>query len=161
MIISGSMTASHDPSVTSRLHVLEARVAIEELRANYARAIDQIHSDPNPANAAAFVDLFTDDGILDLGPLGRFEGRAALLEASENLFPQVTKWSMHYIVNPLLTINGDEGSGSWYFFVPTIPSTPPDSPVFNLYGTYTDQYLKVDGVWRFKQVLAALLLPPA
>jgi hypothetical protein len=154
------MTTPPDSSVPSRLEVLEARFAIEELRAHYARAIDKIHSDPNPANAAAFVDLFTDDGVLDLGPLGRFEGRAALLEACENLFPQVTQWSMHYMLNPLLTVNGDEASGSWYFFVPSVPSTPPNSPVVSLYGTYTDHYVKVGGVWRFKEVVGALLLPP-
>ena len=139
---------------------LRARTAIEELKATYARGADAVFRTPGPASALALADLFTVDGVLDLGPFGRFEGRAALLNAFENLLPQGTRWSTHYIVSPVIKVDGDVATGSWYYLIKSVPQGP-TAAVIDLLGGYEDQFRKVDGVWRIRETLTSFFVPPA
>ena len=149
-----------DPSLVSRVRNLEAREAIKELKARYARGADAVFGNPGPASATALADLFTDDGVLDLGPFGRYEGRAALLDAFENILPQGTKWSTHYIVNPLLEIDHDEAQGQWYYLIQSLPAGEGAS-VIQIFGSYTDSYRRVDGCWRIAESISGFFIPPA
>lgn len=141
-----------------------ARMEIEELKANYARRSDAVFRAPGAASALALADLFTHDGVLDLGPYGRFVGRAALLDAFENLLPLGTQWSTHYITSPVITIDGDDATGSWYYLIKSVPRSPPNSPtpgVIDLLGGYEDRYRRVGGVWRIRETLTSFFVPPA
>jgi hypothetical protein len=68
-----------DASLESRLHALEARTAIAELKHRYWRACDG--KDPG-AMRACFVDA---DADIDFGPLGRFAGADALVAIFERI----------------------------------------------------------------------------
>lgn len=153
------MTSSND-SVPTRIEVLEARAEIAELKAQYARGADAVFNQPSLANATALADLFTDDGILDLGPFGRYEGRPALLNAFENILPQGTKWSTHYIVSPILTVDGEQAEGNWYYLIQAVPAAPPDAGLISIMGSYADKYVKAAGSWKIKETIATLLVPP-
>lgn len=142
------------------IKVLEARTKIEELKAAYARGADAVFRTPGPASALALADLFTQDGVLDLGPYGRFEGRAALLDAFENLLPLGTKWSTHYIVSPIITIDGNDATGSWYYNIKSVPKSPENAPLFDILGGYEDKYRRVNGVWRIRETLTSYFVPP-
>lgn len=152
---------NNDNDETTRIKKLEARAAIEELKAAYARCSDAVFRTPGPASAQALADLFTLDGVLDLGPYGRFEGRPALLNAFENLLPLGTKWSTHYIVSPVITVDGNHATGSWYYLIKSVPQSPANSPVIDLLGGYTDTYLRVGGVWKIRETLTSFFVPPA
>lgn len=151
--------ANHDHF--TGLKALQARTKIEELKAAYARGADAVFRSPGPASALALADLFTQDGVLDLGPFGRFEGRAALLDAFENILPQGTKWSTHYIVSPVITIVGNEASGSWYYLIKSVPQSPANAPMIDILGGYEDQYRRVGGVWRIRETVTSFFVPPA
>lgn len=137
-----------------------ARAAIEELKAAYARRADAVFRDPGPASAVALADLFTLDGVLDLGPFGRFEGRAALLDAFENVLPLATKWSTHYIVSPTIDIaaNGKTATANWYFIIKSVPQGPPQ--LIEILGAYDDKYTRVDGHWRIRESISSFFVPP-
>ncbi len=152
---------NNDNDETTRIKKLEARAAIEELKAAYARRSDAVFRTPGPASAQALADLFTLDGVLDLGPYGRYEGRPALLNAFENLLPLGTKWSTHYIVSPVITVDGNNATGSWYYLIKSVPQSPANSPVIDLLGGYTDTYLRVGGVWKIRETLTSFFVPPA
>jgi hypothetical protein len=134
---------------------------IEELKAQYARRADAVFRTPGPASAAALGELFTADGVLDLGPFGRYEGLPALLNAFENILPQATKWSTHYIVSPVLGIDDDTATGSWYFLIKSVPQDPPNAPVFEILGAYADQYQKTADGWKIRESLSSFFVPPA
>lgn len=143
-----------------RVARLEKRAAIEELKASYARLADAVFREPGPASAVALADLFTDDGILDLGPFGRYEGRPALLNAFENILPLSTKWSTHYIVSPKIVIDRDEAQGDWYFLIKSVPQDPPQAPVIEILGAYADKYQRVDHVWKIRESISSFFVPP-
>jgi len=136
------------------------RIAIEELKAAYARRADAVFRTPGPASAVALADLFTVDGVLDLGPFGRYEGRPALLNAFENILPQATKWSTHYIVSPIIDIahDGKSATGSWYFIIKSVPQNPVQ--LIEILGGYDDKYKRVDGKWLIRESLSSFFVPP-
>ncbi len=151
--------SNQDDEQNKRLKRLESRVAIEELKSQYARRADAVFGTPGPASAVALADLFTNDGILDLGPFGRYEGRPALLNAFENILPQSTRWSVHYIVNPALEIEDDKAKGSWYFLIKSV-ATPAGSPLIEILGAYTDKYRKTPEGWKIRESLSSFFIPP-
>jgi len=142
------------------LHDLRARAAIEELKAAYARRADAVFRTPGPASAVDLADLFTDDGVLDLGPFGRFEGRPALLDAFENILPLATRWSTHFIVSPTITVadDGKSATGHWYFIIKSVPQGPPQ--LIEILGSYADKYTRVAGHWRIRESISGFFVPP-
>lgn len=129
--------------------------AIRTLKAQYARRADAVFSNPGNATATALADLFTHDGILDLGPFGRYEGRAALLNAFKNILPQGTAWSMHYIVSPILEVDDhDDAHGNWYFLIYAQQNVQPRPPASPIWGGYNDKYKKVNGEWKIAESIS-------
>jgi hypothetical protein len=148
-----------NPSLSARIDTLEARAALAELKANYARKSDAVFNVPGAASAIALADLFTDDGILDLGPYGTYEGRATLLNAFENILPQGTQWSTHYMANPLLEVDGDTATGRWYYLIRMLPAGP-GATVVEISGSYDDTYQRTPGGWKIKQTISGFFIPP-
>jgi hypothetical protein len=136
--------------------------AIRTLKAQYARLADDVFANPGPATATALADIFTQDGILDLGPFGRYEGRAALLNAFENILPQGTAWSIHYIVSPILEVDDhNDAHGSWYFLIFAQPRVQPPPAPAPIWGGYNDKYKKVNGAWKIAESISFYRQPPA
>jgi hypothetical protein len=134
--------------------------AIRTLKALYAQRSDALFRNPGPATAAALAELFTEDGVLDLGPFGRFEGRATLLDAFENLLPKATAWSAHHITNPVIEVAGTSARGSWSYLIFTQPRVSPPPPAAPIFGGYEDRYEKVGGAWKIAESVASFA-PPA
>ena len=152
--------SNNDNSLAARVARLEAREAIEELKTQYARRSDAVFNSPGNDSAVALADLFTDDGVLNLGPFGSFSGRAALIDAFENILPQGTRWSTHYIVNPLISIDGDAATGSWYYLIQSLPAGE-GATLVQFFGSYDDQYVKTPDGWRIKQTDTGFFVPPS
>ncbi len=140
----------------SQLKDLEA---IRTLKSLYARRADQVFRSPGPASAAALAEIFTEDGVLDLGPFGRYEGRAALLNAFEHILPQATAWSAHYITSPVIDVDGTSAQGSWSFLIFAQPRISPPPPAAPIYGGYDDRYEKVGGAWKIASSVASYSSP--
>lgn len=136
--------------------------AIEILKAQYARYADAVfRTGGSTAAATSLLSLFTDDGILDLGPFGRYAGKTDLLNAFEHILPASTAWSTHYIVSPIICLgHHDDATGDWYFLIKMVAKTPAHSPVVEIYGGYQDTYQKVGGQWKIKQSLSSFFTPP-
>lgn len=141
----------------SRLEDIEA---IRVLKALYAERVDANHNNHSHATAIAATALFTDDAILDLGPFGRYEGRAQILNAFDTIFPAATAWSHHYIVNPVIDVTSSStATGRWYFLLFTQPKTTPPSAALTVHGSYAEKYQQVGGDWKFKEVIGSLTAP--
>ncbi|USZ73667.1 nuclear transport factor 2 family protein [Natronosalvus halobius] len=76
-----------------------------------------------------FVDLFTDDAIIDYATRETYRGRTEIqgfIETHVTEFEQTT----HTVLNPVIEIDGDSATGKWYGIV----------------------FLQSDGTTRFGQV---------
>ena len=143
----------------TRLTHLEDLEALRALKARYAQLTDENHRAPTHASAVAAADLFADDGILDIGPGAHFVGRAAILNAYENLFPAATSWSTHYVTNPQVSVTGTTATGLWSFLLYTQPRATPPGPVIVLNGRYEEKYVKTTAGWRFQEVFGIIAMP--
>jgi hypothetical protein len=56
-------------------------------------------------------------------------------------------------MNPLIEVDGDRGRGQWYFVGP-FNFHGRDEPASWVAARYDEEYVKVDGVWKF-QVMRA------
>ena len=130
--------------VSGRLAKLEAAEAIRNLRAEYAYVCD---AGFDPDRIAA---TFTEDGVLDAGAFGRFEGREAIGAYFADV-PAMLSWSMHVMGTSRIEVadGAREATGRWYFLEPCIM----DGADTWVMGAYDDHYrLDDDGQWRFAEV---------
>ena len=126
-----------------RLNDLEA---IRTLRHRYAYLANVI--DGQLGDADAFAALFSADGTLDFG-MGAARGPrqiAAMLRGA------AADWqcAMHYMLNPLIDVKGDEATGRVAgLFAFTTRERP--APVW-MSNLYEDRYVRVGEEWKFAAV---------
>lgn len=120
---------------------LEDRMEIADLRANYCQHYDHGRIDD-------FVDLFAADAFLDLGPGGAHHGvdeiRPAIVDA-QKVSSGPGQFIRHF--NPPGTtefVDDDHATGASHLLFQLGGEA-------NLAGagTYYDEYVRVDGDWRF------------
>jgi len=126
---------------------LKDREALRDLRFRY-------HEYINEGKFAEIVDLFTEDGELEFGPLGKAKGSSGILGFFKRLGPPASggggagphfTYVKQYIHNHVLEIQGDRARGFSYLEA---------RPVINgeahmVAGRYDDAYLRTERGWRF------------
>ncbi len=112
--------------------------AIRDLARRYAHLVWQ----NKPLEA---VDLFAEDGIVDMGKDG------GIIEGRENLrviySQKVGDMMLHpFVHNHLIELNGDQATGIAYL---DLRCTRDDQTLMGS-GYYEDQYVREAGQWKFK-----------
>jgi hypothetical protein len=134
----------HDEDLVERVAALENIEAIKRLKARYAILCDTGY-DPD-----ALAALFTEDGVWDGGETwGRYEGRLSLwafFDRASSMLP----FAMHYMINPLIEISGNEATGQWHLFQATTYAATNDA-VWGA-GRYFEEYVKDDAGWKFRTI---------
>jgi hypothetical protein len=118
----------------------EEKAAIRELMSMYC-----FYSDSG--NADALVALFTAPCMWDGGKWGRYETPAALHEFVVSATTGGEAKFRHLNVNEIIRVTGDNASACSYIMVLNGAAQPP-APFF--VGYYDDEFVKIDGHWRFK-----------
>jgi ketosteroid isomerase-like protein len=126
-----------------RVRVLEDVEAIKTLKARYADACDRGY------DADTLASLFTDDAVWESDLFGRYEGREAIRQFYRDVSADIT-FAMHYMVNPIIAVDGDEGRGAWHLFQ-TATFAEDNQAIFGA-ARYEDRYARVDGEWKFRRV---------
>jgi ketosteroid isomerase-like protein len=132
----------------------EDRAQIEDLQARYLFALDFFDLD-------TYVSTFTEDGVLDIIEY-RVQGRDAIrkaIEEARSVFDhsagegpkgpyQAT--GRHNISNIVIKVDGDKAVGRAYWFHYS-NNNPERKAVFDGYGHYEDEMVKVNGEWLFSK----------
>jgi hypothetical protein len=142
-------------------------IALEEvrqLRGAYCAYLDHHELD-------ALVGLFTEDAVCEFGDeFGRWNGREEIRRGYVQALADIGSRfdSMHVVTNPWITIEGpNRAHGRWYLIDLLARQAPHsalstrgghDNPLLYL-GVYEDDYVKVDGAWRFAHVKLHFLWP--
>jgi hypothetical protein len=145
-------------NLEDKVRELEAKVAelydreaIRDLRFRYHECI-------NEAQMAGIPELFTEDGELEFGHLGRAKGREQIQKFFGGLAGDRTAADgsrrrglyrvKQFIHNHVLRINGDRADG--YAYLEAKPVYNGESYV--VAARYNDEYVKRDGKWRFSKM---------
>ncbi len=116
--------------MTTRMEDLEE---IRTLMARYCFAIDS-------KNAAAFADLFTEDGVFDLKFVPPIEGREAL----RAFVPSIPDGAHHFTANEIIELDGDQAVVRAYVLV--VNEAPAG---IGTVGEYDDVVSRTPDGWRF------------
>ncbi len=121
--------------------ILEEKDAIRELMARYCFHFDNGEFDD-------WLNCFTDDGVFDLGKIGRHAGRAGLQKFLTTI-PLTNGLPMikHCVMNSIVAVNQDTATARSYVVVVRTG----EQLAISIAGRYEDQLVKVGGDWRFKE----------
>jgi uncharacterized protein (TIGR02246 family) len=118
---------------------LEDRLALQELSARYARAVDR-------RDYAAFAALFAADGVL-CGPgyamkaHGEIEKGIRLIEQYES--------TQHCVHQQLVEVRGDGATGETYCVARHVYTRDGVRRKLDMGVRYQDEYRREHGAWRF------------
>lgn len=144
-------------TLEDRIRELEAKVAelndreaIRDLRFRYHECI-------NDAKMAEIPDLFSEDGELEFGHLGRAKGRDQIKAFFSGLGDRPSQESKprrglyrvrQFIHNHVINLHGDTADG--YAYLEAKPVYNGESYV--VAARYNDEYVKRDGKWKFSRM---------
>lgn len=132
--------------VEARLHELEAKEAIRQLRSEYCYRADA-------RDWESWADVFTEDGRIEVDQLGTYEGRDEIIEFGEEVIAAEYQWFSHMVHNGMIEVDGDEATGQWYFEVPCVSKETllNEGEAGWLQGQYDEEYRRVDGDWKISR----------
>jgi len=128
-----------------RITVLEDIEAIKRLKARYCEICDDDH------NQDRIVQIFAEDGIWESKDFGQAQGHAELRKLFKS-FAERISFSQHNVMNPIIEVSGNTAKGSWYFLGPF--TFRKGNRQMWLAARYEDDYVKINGEWKFKHLRA-------
>ena len=135
-------------TIEERVAALADKAAIIEFKSRYCYLADK-------RDWESWCDLFTEDATLEIGALGRFEGRAKIREHMETTTNATQPWFAHMVHNPIIEVKGNEASGEWYFEVPCdFKGMSWGEGAGWMQGKYTERYVKTAGGWKIAYLQA-------
>jgi hypothetical protein len=123
----------------ARLRRLEDLEEIRQLFVDYGFFLDR-------GDYAAYAQLFSEDGELKLGPIGRAQGRQEI----EAMMARVggAGASLHLITSPMVTLDGDQAAAQVMWTV--INRAEDGTPFLGMVGHHEDELVREAGRWRFR-----------
>lgn len=128
-----------------QITVLQDIEAIKKLKAEYCDICDDEH------NQDRIVSIFAADGIWEGKGIGRAEGHAEIRKLFKSFQDRIS-FSQHNVFNPRIEVQGNEAKAHWYFLGPF--TFRKDNRQLWLAARYEDDYVKIDGTWKFKHLRA-------
>ncbi|MEU4014843.1 nuclear transport factor 2 family protein [Microbacterium sp. NPDC028030] len=158
------MTTSDIGDLAARLRRLEDHEEIRRLKHIYQDGVDSPWNTERTMDVAGFVArVFTDD-VVFIAPVDadatmtRVDGAAALTEFLTAHHSR-SAFSIHFVANELVEIDGDEASGQWSVLV---PGRDPDGSSWYA-ARYVETYRRTGRGWRISrsEQFVALSTPAA
>lgn len=139
-------------SLEERVQRLEDIEQIKKLKARYCYYCDA------PYDADSIAELFVEDGVWDGGEtFGKYVGK----ENIRKFFKQVRNniiFGIHSVLTPDIEVKESQARGTWYLwsagtYAEAIVAREKRKNVpYWAFIKYDDDYLKVDGKWKFKSL---------
>lgn len=127
----------------ARITRLEDLEAIKQLKARYCEICDDDH-DPD-----RITTLFTEDGIWEAKGIGEAKGHAEIRKLFQR-FQKAIRFSQHMTMNPVIEVDGETATGTWYFFGPF--TMEQGNQALWQACRYHESYRKVEGKWLIERL---------
>jgi hypothetical protein len=118
--------------------------AIKTLKARYCHLVDGRRWDE-------LAELWSEDATCDYGFFGSYEGREEIVNGFfRDTVDSVSSFMVHMVHNPLVDVQGDSASGTWYLTAQTTIQ-PPGQAVWVM-GIYRDRFRRIGGEWKLTRL---------
>lgn len=140
--MAGSSEELRDGQVPDAGRVADT-LAIQALAIGYAHAVDD-------ADWERWEALFTPDAHIDYASSGGIVGDPAAMAAWLPDAMSIFTWTMHSIYSHEIRFTGDDrAAGRVHLFNRNGVEWKGESEIFDVGGFYDDEYVRIDGRWRF------------
>lgn len=134
-----------DDDALARIQTMEDIQAIISLQSQYSYLIDTKQME-------ALVNLFADEFVWE----GGFERMSSVTTKADLLTRLQSSGEQNFMMrhqntNPLIEVDGDSARGTWYVFGMTTTATPEGHEAYWVQGTLDQEFVKVDGIWKFSR----------
>ena len=131
---------------------LEERIKRLEDIEDIRRLRNRYHASLNESRYEQCRALFTDDAVVELGYLARYEGIDAIDRGFRAMGERDRFFIKQFVHSHDVEVDGDTGTGTSY-----LEARYGRSGVsYVVAGRYDDMYARVSGVWKFKAMIAEL-----
>lgn len=96
------------------------------------------------------LECFAEGATLDVSVYGTATGADELREFV-NWVADATVHTAHLVANPVIDVDGDVATGTWYY---AVLIEYPDGKIEFGQGRYDDEFRRVDGEWRLSALSA-------
>lgn len=127
-------------TLEGRLQRVEDLLEIQQLFVDYGAHLDAGRFDE-------YAALFTEDGEISMGPLGRARGNRAIRDLMARTLEGRVGSSYHIISSPIVRIDGDEATSEVMWTV--IHRQEDGQPRLSMCGRHRDRLVREGGHWRF------------
>lgn len=139
------MTGGQMQDLEKAVRNLQAIEDIRKVQAKYSYFIDSSELD-------AVMDLFADDAIANFTGSDLI-GKAQIRTFFRDVVLTHSAMMRHLNTNPIIEVGGDTAAGQWYCFGPFTMKTKDGEAASWVQGKYTNEYVNVNGQWKFKKVM--------
>lgn len=143
----------------NRVQYLTDQEAIRRLKHyHYCHCVDRMVAGETAAGDE-LTARFCEDIVADFTGFPVAEGQAAVIEFYTQVVPSILSWCQHQVMNEVIDIDGDTATASWYVDVPSMFRDNNVSGVSGsgvISGRYQETYVKIDGQWKWKKIVALL-----
>jgi hypothetical protein len=122
------------------VQTLRDQDALRALRYRYHECINEGKYDEIPG-------LFTEDGALDFGYLGKANGQAELVKFFQGV-SKLLSFVKQFIHNHVVHVQGDQGTGLSYLEARSVSK----GESYMVAARYDDEYVRQNGQWKFKSM---------
>lgn len=133
-----------------RLKRLEDIMEIQQLFIDYGRALDDGDLD-------LYVALFSDDGQIDLGPIGRAQGRDDIRRVMARALDGLVGSSFHLITSPQISLTGETATATVMWTV--IHQDALGQPHVTMIGKHHDHLIRERQHWRIAMRRGTIDIP--
>jgi ketosteroid isomerase-like protein len=137
------MTQTELADLQRRVRKLEDLEEIRALRNAY-------HSCINDGRYADIAALFTEDAVVELGYLARYDGIAAIDKGFQAMGERERFFIKQFIHSHIVEVDGDTGTGKSYLEA----RYGRQGVSYLVSGRYDDIYVRQGGKWLFKEMIA-------
>lgn len=146
---------NHIKTLEQKVQLLEAKEEIRELQHHYINVFSLADWD-------AVMECFCEDCSFALGHMEKAaQGKAELEKLFREFFSKGhTGRDCNIAVHPLVSVNGDEGSGTWTLYQ-FFSYQRTGQMLFMVKGSYDMKYKKEAGKWKIKSLkYTRIICPP-
>ncbi|MFP8890553.1 nuclear transport factor 2 family protein [Natrialbaceae archaeon A-CW2] len=116
------------------------RERIRHLKHRYCYCIDE-------KRVGQFVNLFTDDALVDFATREPYEGRAEIRQFIKTHIEESNRMA-HMACNPVIKVHGEHATGQWYYLVMIAQS----SSIELGQGVYHETYRLDNDSWKIESL---------
>ena len=139
-------------NIEKRLQRAEDLLAIQQLFNEYASYLDA-------GEFNRYAALFSANGEVKLGPMGRAVGPVAIEALMIKHLAANVGQSYHIISNPIVQLDGDSATTEVMWTV--ILRSKDDKPVVGMMGKHRDKLVRENGAWLFLERAGFVDIPAA